>query len=339
MEIKISCQANFGYICFQKCQATPLRRPAEFYLSANFFYDATFHHFDQRRGCGMDYSFYGQIRAFAHDAKGSKRQVAQFLLEHTQDAAFMTVGDMAERIGVSPGTISKVAQAMGFKGVPDIQERIRQVILSNIAPAARMEMAKVDTFTWAKSMKLEMENLRNALSRNSVKNLDSAVLFLAESPVVHVMGTRSSYALAHFLAFNLGQVRDHVCLVEPKPGQFTEAVRFFSADELFVAVGLPRYQRDTVLLTGAARKRGCRILAITDSIFSPLAKLSDLALAAPCDSLSFFNSYVAAFALVNGLLTHVALRLKETSADALEAANRLHEKYHTFFNEHEEDIL
>ena len=283
----------------------------------------------------MDYSFYDRIKAFAQDAKGSKRRVAQFLLEHTQDAAFMTVGDMAGRIGVSPGTVSRVAQAMGFRGFPDIQERIRQVILSNIAPAARMEMANVGALDWGKSMKLEMENLRNTLSRNPVKNLDSAVAFLAEAPVVHVMGTRSSYALAHFLAFNLGQVRDHVCQVEPKPGQFAEAVRLFRAEDLFIAVGLPRYQRDTVLLTEAARERGCRVLAVTDSIFSPLAKLSDLALLTPCDSLSFFNSYVAAFALVDGLLTHVALRLKETSAGALEAANRLHEQYHTFFNEHE----
>ena len=284
----------------------------------------------------MDYPFYNQIKAFAQNARGSKLKVAQFLLEHTQDAAFMTVGDVAARIDVSPGTVSRVAQAMGFQGFPDIQERIRQVILSTIAPAARMEMAKIDSFDWNQSLKLDMENLRSTLVRNPIENLNNAAGFLENSPAVHVMGTRSSLSLAYFLAFNLGQIRDGVWLVEPKLGQFTEAIRTFRKGNLFVAVGLPRYQRDTVVLTEEARKRGCQIIAITDSVFSPLAKLSDLALLASCSSLSYFNSYVAAFGIVNGLLTQVALRFKSKSSGILEASNQLHGQFNTFFDDQED---
>lgn len=286
----------------------------------------------------MDYAFHSQIKAFAQAAKGAKKQVALFLLEHAQDAAFMTVGDVARRAGVSPGTVSKVAQAMGFEGFPDIQERIRQVIRSNIAPAARMEMAGVEEFDWERSIQVDMENLRNLFSRNPVESLQNAAQLMAEVDTVHVMGTRSSYSLAHFLAFNLGQIRDRVYLVEPKTGQMADAIKTLHPGDLFVAVALPRYQRDTVLMTGQARAEGCRVLSVTDSFFSPLAKVSEITLIAPCESLSFFNSYVAAFGLASGLITQAALYLKEQSADALKKSNLLHERYRTFFNETESDF-
>lgn len=281
----------------------------------------------------MDYQFHNQIKEFALASKGTKRQVALFLLEHAQDAAFMTVGDVAARAGVSPGTVSRVAQAMGFSGFSDIQERIREVIRSNIAPAARMERANVTEFDWSHSLDVDMENLRSVLQRNKLENLRNAAMLMIKAPAVHVMGTRSSYALAYFLAFNLGQIREHTSLVELLPGQFTDVVRTLKPGALFIAVGLPRYQRETVTLTRKAKESGCTVLAITDSLFSPLATVSDCTLLVPCETLSFFNSYVAGFGLVNGLITQAALFQKAKSAKFLEESNALHARYATFFNE------
>lgn len=281
----------------------------------------------------MDYQFHNKINEFAHASKGAKRKVAMFLLENAHDAAFLNVGEIAARAGVSPGTVSRVAQAMGFSGFPDIQERIREVIRSNIAPATRMEKANVKQFDWNRSVEVDMENLQGLLQRNSPENLGAAAALMIKASAVHVMGTRSSYSLAYFLAFNLGQIRDNTHLVEIFPGQFVDAIRALKPKTLFIAVGLPRYQRETVLLAKKAKEIGCKVLSITDSLFSPLATVSDITLLAPCETLSFFNSYVAGFGLVNGLITQVALCQKGKSAKVLEESNELHEQYETFFNE------
>jgi DNA-binding MurR/RpiR family transcriptional regulator len=281
----------------------------------------------------MDYLFHNRIKIFARTSKGAKRKLALFLLENAHEAAFMNVGEVAARVGVSPGTVSRVAQAMGFSGFPDVQERIREVIRGNIAPAARMEKANVTEFDWNRSIALDQENLQNLMQRNSLENLRKAALSIIKADAVHVMGTRSSYALAYFLAFNLGQIRDDTHLVVVLPGQFVDAIRALKPRTLFIAIGLPRYQRETVLLAQKAREMGCKVLVITDSFFSPLATVSDICLLAPCESLSFFNSYVAAFGLVNGLITQAALYRKGKSAKLLEESNALHERYETFFNE------
>jgi DNA-binding MurR/RpiR family transcriptional regulator len=287
----------------------------------------------------MDYQFHNQIKVFAHASKGAKRKLALFLLENAHDAAFMNVGEIATKVGISPGTVSRVAQAMGFSGFPDIQERIREVIRANIAPAVRMERANVTEFDWNRSVELDLENLQNLLRRNSLENLRDAATLMIKASAVYVMGTRSSYSLAYFLAFNLGQIRDNTRLVEVLPGQFVDAIRSLKPKALFIAVGLPRYQRETVFLARKAKEIGCKVLSITDSFFSPLATVSDISLLAPCETLSFFNSYVAGFGLVNGLITQAALYQKGRSAKMLEESNMLHERYETFFNENNPGIL
>lgn len=283
----------------------------------------------------MDYAFFEQIKNFAHSSKGSKRQVASFLLEHAQDAAFMTVDEVAQRAGVSPGTVSRVAQSMGFGGFQDIQERIRQIIRSNIAPAVLMKRAGGGSFDWRQSVQVDMDNLSSLFSRNPADSMQNTASLLATAPRVHIMGTRSSYALAYFLAFNLEQIRDHVQLLEIKLGQLADAIKLLRPGELFVPIALPRYQRETVTMTKEAAKVGCRVVSITDSFFSPVAKHSEIILLMACESQSFFNSYVAGFALANALVALTAVQLGEASTDALEKCNLLHERYRTFYTEME----
>ncbi len=61
---------------------------------------------------------------------------------------------------------------------------------------------------------------------------------------------------------------------------------------MLVAIAFPRYVDDTITLARQARDHGVRVLALTDSMSSPLAQIADLALtvraerrlAANCDT-------------------------------------------------------
>ncbi len=272
----------------------------------------------------MEQTFQSQIREFTRSARGAHRKVAEFLLVHGQDAAFMTVEDVARGAGVSPGTVSRAAKAMGFSGFPDVQERIRLVIRRTLSPAGRLEHAHRDSFDCSASLRQDQENLLVLSARLPEVALQEAAALLVSVDVVHVMGTRSSYSLAYFLAFNLGQIRPGVFLMDPKAGQLQDESRRLQAGSVFVPITFPRYTRDTLSMAEVARKASCRIVAISDSSFSPLAPLAEISLSAPYQSLSFFNSYVAGFALVNALIGQVAALNKERTTEALKQLNDLH---------------
>ena len=58
-----------------------------------------------------------------------------------------------------------------------------------------------------------------------------------------------------------------------------------------------------------AQSRGATIVAITDNELSPVYQMSDAALLAPCEMISFVDSMVAPLSLVNALLVAVGYRM------------------------------
>lgn len=57
-----------------------------------------------------------------------------------------------------------------------------------------------------------------------------------------------------------------------------------------------------------ARDRGAEIIAITDNELSPVYQLSQAALLAPCEMISFVDSMVAPLSLINALLVALSNR-------------------------------
>ena len=273
---------------------------------------------------------YEQMKVFAASAKGAQKQVCEFLLEHTQDVAFMTVDDVAQRTGVSPGSVTRTTQAMGFKGYPEVQEHIRQVIRDSIAPANRFEQSSRDPFDSSQSIQIDVENLRKVLFCNPSANIRQAAELIALAPAVYCMGMRSSYSVAYFLAFNLNMIRDHVHLIEPGANSQPDIVKNLRQEDVFLVASLPRYHHETVLMTNEAVRAGCTVIALTDSLFSPMARVARISLTAPYNSMSFFNSYVAAFGLANLLISQTAAFRKDESAAALAKLHAIHERYKIF---------
>jgi len=45
-----------------------------------------------------------------------QRRIAQYLIEHITEAAFLSITDLAERVGVSQPSVTRFAAAVGFSG-------------------------------------------------------------------------------------------------------------------------------------------------------------------------------------------------------------------------------
>ena len=76
-----------------------------------------------------------------------------------------------------------------------------------------------------------------------------------------------------------------------------------------IAISFPRYSKVTINTVKFARDRGAGIIAITDNELSPVYQLSDAALLAPCEMISFVDSMVAPLSLMNALLVGLAYRM------------------------------
>ena len=82
---------------------------------------------------------------------------------------------------------------------------------------------------------------------------------------------------------------------------------FAKGDALLVASFAP-YSREALQVAQAAKSAGLRIVAVTDSIASPLSLLADETLLFAIDSPSFFPSVAAGVAVTEALVEMLASR-------------------------------
>jgi DNA-binding MurR/RpiR family transcriptional regulator len=126
---------------------------------------------------------------------------------------------------------------------------------------------------------------------------------------VHIMGFGLSAHLASMAVLGLQPFHPAVSAVVEFGGTENAAGRLtaIGKPDLLIAMTFPRYSREVVALTRYAHDKGASIVALTDSVASPIATLADDLLLAPAEHSIMSSSFVAAMAIVEALIATVML--------------------------------
>ena len=103
-------------------------------------------------------------------------------------------------------------------------------------------------------------------------------------------------------------------------GDILESTLRIGPGDLLVGISFPRYSQSTVKGVRFAHDRGADVVAITDSAMSPLYPMASAALLARSEMISFVDSLVAPFSLLNALIVAAGHR---KDADIAQIFNRL----------------
>src|SRR5438045_1323040 len=68
----------------------------------------------------------GYIRARFDEFSRSQKDVAQYIVDHLDEAAFQTAEELARRANTSSSTVVRFSQALGFEGFPELQAAARE---------------------------------------------------------------------------------------------------------------------------------------------------------------------------------------------------------------------
>ena len=70
-----------------------------------------------------------------------QRQIAGYILEHYDRAAYMTASKLGAEVKVSESTVVRFADELGFSGYPELQRALQELAKTNLTAAQRMEVA------------------------------------------------------------------------------------------------------------------------------------------------------------------------------------------------------
>src|ERR1700730_1981397 len=65
------------------------------------------------------------IRSRFEEFSRSQKDVAQYIVDHLDEAAFQTAEELARRASTSCSTVVRFSQALGFEGFPELQQAAR----------------------------------------------------------------------------------------------------------------------------------------------------------------------------------------------------------------------
>lgn len=243
------------------------------------------------------------------------RKLAQYITENYDKAAFMTASRLGESVGVSESTVVRFATEMGFKGYPELQKELQQMIKSKLTAVQRMEVSSSligEQDAIKKVLTGDMELIRDTLESVSQTEFSKAVATINHAKRIYILGVRSAAPLASFLYFYLNPVFENVVLVDTASGsEMFEQMFRIGEDDVCVAISFPRYSKQTINALRFINDRGTKIIAITDSAQSPIAEYADSVLVAKSNMVSVVDSLVAPLSLVNALIVALTFSRRE----------------------------
>ncbi len=242
-------------------------------------------------------------------SKGQKR-IASYILENYDKAAFMTASRLGILAGVSESTVVRFASELGYDGYPSMQRALQDMIRSRLTSTQRIQAAG-DMYqnVLPAVIQSDIDKLRQMLSQGRQGEFDRVVDKIMTSRHVYILGVRSSSFVAGYLHFYMHLLSENVTLIQSNAaGEMFEQMLRMGPGDVLIAISFPRYSKVTINTVKFARDRGAEIIAITDNELSPVYQLSQAALLAPCEMISFVDSMVAPLSLINALLVALSNR-------------------------------
>ena len=270
---------------------------------------------------------------YASFSKGQKA-IADYILQHYDKAAFMTAAKLGQTVGVSESTVVRFVVELGFDGYPELKKELQRLIRNKLTSLQRMQVTedKVrDSGVLRSVLTSDMLNISETLQQLDPAAFDQAVDKLLQARNIYIIGVRSAGTLASFLSYNLTLAFDNIRQVDANgASEMFEQIMRIDEKDVVIGISFPRYSKRTVRALNFASDRGATVIALTDSITSPLAQYASILLIAQSDMASYVDSLVAPMSLINALVVGVTLKKRNEVEQVFMELEQIWEEYKVY---------
>ncbi len=267
-------------------------------------------------------------------SKGQKL-IAEYILNNYDKAAFMTAAKLGINVGVSESTVVRFAIELGFSGYPKLQKSLQELIKNKLTTVQRLELSSdfiKEENPLKGVLKADIENIRSTLEKINNDDFEQVVADLFKAKRIYIIGLRSSTVLAEFLGFYLNLILENVKVVSSGISDIFDQMINIGEGDVIIGIGFPRYALKTIDALEFAKSRNARVVAITDSLISPLATNADCTLIAQSNMASFVDSLVAPLSIINALIISVGMQEKEKITHTFESLENIWKDYNVYSN-------
>ncbi|GAB1427558.1 MurR/RpiR family transcriptional regulator [Aminivibrio sp.] len=128
------------------------------------------------------------------------RRVVEYLLSNTREAAFLSIGEVAEKLEVSKAQLVRVSRMVGFEGYADLKDSLQNTVLEQVNPTALLgKIMKNRQDLPGEILRLEHANLDDTWNQLKPKDIVAFCGMVKRANMVYCMGWGISSILAEAL--------------------------------------------------------------------------------------------------------------------------------------------
>jgi DNA-binding MurR/RpiR family transcriptional regulator len=251
----------------------------------------------------------------------SQKDVARYIVDHLDEAAFQTAEELARRANTSSSTVVRFSQALGFEGYPELQQAAieeyrHRAPADNGGPAPLFDF---DHSEFEASLAADHANVEETVRNLTREQVEACVTSLISAQRVMIVGMEQLAFFASYLRHLLAllDIRAEV-ISSPRQDSITRLSRV-DEDSLVIAFSAGRAHPIVVRAMKLAKHRRATTMAITDATLSEVGKYSDHTVYYSSNSPSFTRSNTSLLAIVQALAYGVYSRDADTFKDRIRA--------------------
>ncbi|MBQ6893717.1 MAG: MurR/RpiR family transcriptional regulator [Clostridia bacterium] len=271
-------------------------------------------------------------------SKGQKT-IANYLINNYDKAAYLTASKLGKEVGVSESTVVRFAIELGFDGYPGLQHSLQEIIRTRLTTKQRMVVANTrigNGDILRNVLESDIDNIRRTMDEIDHDAFNEAVQKIIAAKNIYIIGMRSSSALASFLTHYFRLMFDNVRMVQSTSGsEVFEQILRIDQDDVMIAISFPRYSARLINAVAYAKEQGTNIVAVTDSMMSPVANYANQTLVCRSDMASIVDSFVAPLSLLNALVVAIAKEMQTELSDVFDKLERIWDEYNTYAKVHD----
>lgn len=270
---------------------------------------------------------------YAHLSKGQKR-LADYVCRNYDKAVFLTAAKLGETVGVSESTVVRFAIQLGYKGYPQFQKALEELVRNTLNSIQRMEVTygRISQSEIIENvLQSDIEKIKLTLAGIDHKAFDLAIETILNARKIYVIGIRSCAPLASFLSFYLNLICENVTAVNTNSASeiFEQLIRIDEQD-VIIGISFPRYSMRTLKALEFASNRKAKVITLTDSVHSPMNLYSSCNLIARSDMASIVDSLVAPLSVINALIVALCMKKQTEVASTLGKLEQIWGEYQVY---------
>jgi DNA-binding MurR/RpiR family transcriptional regulator len=252
----------------------------------------------------------------------SQKDVARYIVDHLDEAAFLTAEELARRASTSSSTVVRFSQALGFEGYPELQqaaiEEYRNAAVAGNGPSAAA-LFSFDHSELEASLGADHANLEETARRLTREQVDGAVAALAEAQRVVVVGVDQMAFFASYLRHTLSLLDIRAEIVTSTGGESLQRLGRIDDETLVIVLSSGRAHPLLLRAMKLALHRDAKTLAISDASMSEVGEHAESTIYYSSNSPSFSRSNTALMALVQALAHGLYARDEAAHKDRIRA--------------------